>query len=225
MSLHLWDKLRRKGLRGSLRILRERFLYRHWALLVLERDLADPLPQLRRLDEASWPPTTLTAQQLPALRRHFSAYLPTINDLLKQKGVTGFANFDREGHAACMAWVSERDYYDRHLYRCWVRLPKGCIYQFAGEVARPYRSRGLPLVMMKAMWAHYRALGFTHSRALVSCSNPPALAIHVRLGFREIGESVHVYCLFGCLYLSRSERYAERRLPDPRQRAVMGGVV
>ena len=44
MPQQLWEKLRRKGLRGSLRILRERFLYRHWVLLVLERELVTPLP-------------------------------------------------------------------------------------------------------------------------------------------------------------------------------------
>src|SRR5690606_17249551 len=74
--------------------------------------------------------------------RYFPAYLPTVTDLLKREGVTGFAHLDREGHAACMVWVSDRDYYDNHLYRCWVRVPHECIYQFAGEVAQPYRARG-----------------------------------------------------------------------------------
>lgn len=225
MPQQLWEKLRRKGLRGSLRILRERFLYRHWVLLVLERELVTPLPLPPRLVEANWPAVTVTARHLPTLRRYFPAYLPTVTDLLKREGVTGFAHLDREGHAACMVWVSDRDYYDNHLYRCWVRVPHECIYQFAGEVAPPYRARGLPLLVLDRVWAHYRDRGFTRTRALVSCSNPPALTMHTRLGFREIGESVHVYCLFGCLHLSRSERYAGRRLPAPRPRAVIGGAV
>src|SRR5690606_29852537 len=112
MPQQLWEKLRRKGLRDSLRILRERFLYRHWVLLVLERELVTPLPLPPRLVEANWPAVTVTARHLPTLRRYFPAYLPTVTDLLKREGVTGFAHLDREGHAACMVWVSDRDYYD-----------------------------------------------------------------------------------------------------------------
>lgn len=224
MWRQMWGKLRRKGLRGSLRVLRERYLYRHWELLMLERDLAEPVRVPSRL-AASWPAIILTADQLPVLQRYFAGYLPTVRDLLGREGMTGFAHLDREGQAACMALVSDRDYFDHHLYRCWVRLPVGCIYQFAGEVAVPYRTRGLPLLALARIWEHYRALGYQRTRALVNTNNRPALAMHARLGFRELGESVHTYCLLRCLHFSRNARYSDRRLPAVPQRAAAGAGV
>lgn len=214
----LLKKLQKKGLRGSLRMLCERYFYRHWELVILERDLSLPLPLQHRL--GSWPERRIDHALLPTLERYFVDYVPTIRDLLKTESAAGYAYMDHEGHAACIAWVSERDYYDAHLYRCWVRVPPDCIYQFAGEVAVPYRSRGLPLLVLERLWDRYRRLGFRVTRALVNTNNRPALLLHARLGFQEAGESIHTYCLFGCIHFSRRKTYLGKRLPSVRQRSI-----
>jgi len=135
-------------------------------------------------------------------------------DSLPNQGLHGTACCDEHGDAMAMLWVSERDYYDDQLYHCWVRLPPGCIYQFAGEVAQPYRGSGnsLSLVIQRSIWEHYRQRGFKTSRALVNARNQISLRLLTGLGFGEIGEVVHVYRLFGCLHYTRTTPYHEPRL-------------
>lgn len=200
----------KRGLRGNLSLLRERMIYYHWELVTLERDLR-PLP-INRPRAERWPAVVINHQTLPRLEKYFARYLPTIRDLLKRDGVHGSAHLNENGDAVCIVWISEYDYYDPHLYRCWVRLPQGCIYQFAGEVAPAYQRVGIPILAMQLLWAQYRARGFQSTRALVNTRNQVALSTHMGMGFREVGESTHVYCLFGCLHFSRRQIYSEPRL-------------
>ena len=111
-----------------------------------------------------------------------------------------------------MVWISERDYYDDQLYRCWMRIPPGCLYQFAGECAVPYRGSGVVILAQKLLWDEYRERGFKATRALVNVRNEPALKMHMRLGFQEVGESLHVYCLLRCLHFHRRRPYHQTRL-------------
>lgn len=210
MINELLTRVRKKGVRDSLRVLRERYVYYHWELLTLERQLSLPAPNRPRAER--WPAVTIDHEVLPRLETYFSRYLPTIRDLLNRDGVRGNAHLDEHGDAVCIVWVSEGDYYDSHLYRCWVRLPPGCIYQFAGEVAPAYERVGIPILAVRLLWEEYLARGFHSTRALVDTRNQVALSTHVGIGFREVGESVHVYCLFRCLHFSRRQSYSEPRL-------------
>lgn len=206
----LLTRVRRKGLLGSLRVLCERYLYYHWELLTLERDLSLPAPARPRAER--WPVVVIDHTQLQRLEKYFSHYLPSIRDLLKREGVHGRAHLNESGDAVCIVWVSEHDYYDSHLYRCWVRLPSACIYQFAGEVAPDYQRFGIPILAMRLLWEEYLAKGFQATRALVNTRNQVALSTHMGMNFREVGESTHVYCLFGCLHFSRRLSYSEPKL-------------
>ncbi len=38
----LLARVRKRGVRGSLHLLRERYIYYHWELLTIERDLSPP---------------------------------------------------------------------------------------------------------------------------------------------------------------------------------------
>lgn len=210
MISEILARVRKKGVRGSLRVLRERYVYYHWELLTLERQLDLPSPGRPRAER--WPVVTIDHDVLPRLEKYFSHYLPTIRDLLKRDGVRGNAHLDEHGDVVCIVWISEADYYDSHLYRCWVRLPPGCIYQFAGEVAPPYRRFGIAILAVRLLWEEYLAKGFHSVRALVDTRNQVALRAHMGIGFREMGESVHVYCLFGCVHFSRRQSYSTPRL-------------
>ena len=160
----LLARIRRKGLRGSLRVLRERFFYYHWELLTLERSLALPVPC--PINPGRWPQVPITRELLPAFDKYFKAQLPAIRGLL-DKGSRGSAHLDEDGNVMMMVWISERDYYDDQLYRCWMRIPPGCLYQFAGECAVPYRGSGVVILAQKLLWDEYRERGFKATRALV----------------------------------------------------------
>ncbi|MFZ5960785.1 GNAT family N-acetyltransferase [Pseudomonas knackmussii] len=206
---HLAATLQRRGLLGTLQLLLERVLFKHWELLGVERRLDKPLALPSDLQ--SPPARQITAELLPAFERRFASYLPAIRAMLGQN-LLGLAHLDSRGDAFAMVWISEQDYFDAGHYRCWMRVPPGCIYQFAGAVAESYRGNGLALLGMQRVWEHYHAQGFHSTRAHVDVRNLPALCLHQRLGFRETGESLHVYRLFNCLYFNRRSRSREPRL-------------
>lgn len=203
----LLEKIHRKGLRGSWRVLRERYFYYHWELLTMERSLALPVPC--PISQARWPQVRISHALLPAFEKYFGAQLPAIRGLL-DKGCHGNAHLDEHGDVMIMVWVNERDYYDDQLYRCWIRIPPGCIYQFAGECAVPYRGTGVVVLAQKLIWDEYRERGFKATRAVVNVRNDAALKMHVRMGFQEVGESIHVY---GVLRLLRFHRRTPYHLP------------
>jgi hypothetical protein len=205
----LIKKIRNKGLHGSLRVLCERYFYYHWELLTLERPLALPVPCPIR--EERWPQVKITHELLPAFDKHFAAQLPAIRGLLS-KDCNGYAHLDERGNVMMMVWVNEHDYYDDQLYRCWIRIPPDCIYQFAGECAAPYRGTGVVLLAQKMIWNEYQERGFKATRAVVNVRNDAALKMHVRLGFEEVGESTHVYCLLRLLHFHRHTSYHLPRL-------------
>jgi len=210
MNASLIDKIRQKGLRACLRILYKRYIYRHWELLTLERRLDLPTPERASSNHRTLI-THIDHSHLPRFDQHFSHYRIALSRLLDQ-GLYGTICCDEQGNAIGMMWVSERDYYDDQLYHCWVRLPPDCIYQFAGELAKPYRGSGLALSLQRAVWQQYQQRGFQRTRALVDTRNHTALQMHIRLGFEEIGETVHVYRLFGFLHYNRTAPYHQPRL-------------
>ncbi|WP_185267676.1 GNAT family N-acetyltransferase [Halopseudomonas xiamenensis] len=202
--LQLFHKVRHKGLLGSLRVLMERLGFYRWELLLLERPL--DLPQ-HKINRERWPMVSIDQALLPAFTCHFPHYKKAITELLTQD-IYGYALLDQDGNAIAMVWVSPQDYHDRQLYRCWIRLPEDAIYQFAGEVAPAYRGSGIVLNIQYPIWEHFRLQGKQRVQSLVNTRNIVALRMHTRLGFAEIGKSVHIYCLFGCLHFHRHRRYA-----------------
>lgn len=47
---------------------------------------------------------------------------------------------------------------------------------------------------------------------MVNVRNEAALKMHMRMGFTEVGESIHVYCLLRCLHFHRRVPYHQPRL-------------
>lgn len=216
--LAFFGKLRRKGLRSSLRLLCERTLYYHWELLTLERSLDESfLP--KDFKQGRWRSVKITTALLPGFSRYFAPQLPAIRGLLA-KGCSGNAHLDDDGNVIMMLWVNESDYYDDQLYRAWFRIPPNCIYQFFVECAVPYRGSGLALLAQSEMWDEYRGRGFDKVRSVVNTRNEISLKMHVRGSYQEVGESVHVYCLFRCLHFNRLQRYTEPRLEHLRKPAT-----
>lgn len=205
----LLEKIKRKGLIGSARLLWARCVYRHDELIWMERALDLPAPRFPR--HSQWRQVRITEALLPAFDRYFSLYKPGLSALIHSDSL-GEAFLDADGQVIGMAWFRRSDYYDDQTYHCWLRLPPGRIYQFAGEVAPPYRGSGMAVLLQREPWKVFLEEGFSHTRAVVNMNNTPALRMHVKLGFEEIGESIHLYRLFNCLKFHRFGRYDGKRL-------------
>ena len=216
----LLEKIRRKGLMGTLRVLWARYIYRHDELIWMERALDVPPPHYPR--KCIWRKERITEAMLPAFDRYFARYKPALPTLIRSDSI-GEACLDDDGQVIGMAWFRTKDYYDDQTYHCWLRLPPGRIYQFAGEVAPPYRSTGMPVLLQRERWQAFLDEGFSHSRAVVNMNNSPALRMHVKFKLEEVGESIHLYCLFNCLKFHRYSRYDGKRLEHlNRRRSSVG---
>ncbi|GAB3379677.1 GNAT family N-acetyltransferase [Azotobacter armeniacus] len=198
-----WDlkvKIRRKGLLGSLRLLCARYLYDQRRLLWLERDLALEPPRLQRQHHWSYPP--ISRELLPAFERYFPQHRTVIDDLLEQEGVQGLAALDGEGNVCAFLWYSDRDYYDRHYYRCWFPVTAPSVYLFAVEVAPGHRGSALMLGGQERLWELLHAAGHQRARAVVDARNARARKLLEHLGFQPLGWQTRVFTLFGCLRFS-----------------------
>ncbi len=199
------NKLRRKGLVESLRILIERYIFYHWELVTVERSFSDL--NYRPTNAERWPLVRINRALVPAFERYFPHYQKALDELLGLD-VEGYALCNKAGDVVLMMWISDKDYYDHQLYRCWVRLPPGYIYQFAAELAVPYRNGLLLPHFMTQIWDIYRQQGKHAARALVNRNNVATLRMLLRAGAHEVGESIHVYCLFRCLHFHRRRHYS-----------------
>ncbi|HEY0713300.1 MAG TPA: GNAT family N-acetyltransferase, partial [Polyangia bacterium] len=124
-----------------------------------------------------------------------------IGDLLEEAGVQGLAALDDEGNICAFVWYSDRDYYDRHYYRCWFPVTAPGVYLFAVEVAPGHRGSALILGGQEHLWERLRTAGHQHARAVVDARNARARKLLEHLGFQPLGWQTRVFTLLGCLRL------------------------
>lgn len=210
------QRIRQKGLRRLLRTAWERYVFFHWHLLWMERDLLAPVPVTRL---RAHPPTQrvdITVDNADACARHFADQVDTLRELARD-GHTGHMYLNAEGDAVAIIWGSTRDYHDRHYYGCTFKVAPDEYFQFCGELARPYLGTRLSIDAQVNLWAAKHALGCTRVVNVVAAHNLPALSLHVRMGYSEQGRVQHVYCLFGRWKFFRESHYRGSRLTHLRK--------
>ena len=203
--------IKRKGLRRTLATLWERYVFFHWELLWMERDLTTPVgPHSLR----EHPPVRLeviTADNADAFARHFGDRVQTMRELARE-GHTGHMYLDEAGDAVAFIWASTRDYHDRHYYGCTFPVAPGDFFEFGGEMIPAFFGSRLSVDAQVHLWNAMHAQGCTRVVDVVETHNVPALKLHVRMGYHEQGRAVHVYGLFGRWKLFRHSQYSGSRL-------------
>lgn len=205
------DRIKRKGLRRTLATLWERYVFFHWELLWMERDLTTPVgPHSLR----EHPPVRLaliTEDNADAFARHFGDRVETMRELARE-GHTGHMYLDEAGDAVAFIWASTRDYHDRHYYGCTFPVAPGDFFEFGGEMIPAFFGSRLSVDAQVHLWNAMREQGCTRVVDVVETHNVPALKLHVRMGYHEQGRVVHVYGLFGRWKLFRHSQYSGSRL-------------
>jgi hypothetical protein len=197
MPSELIAKIRRMGLRNALRKAAELCLFGSGRLLWLEREVGQP-QEPTPLAHA-WTYRQITHELLPAFDLHFARHRKVFRDLVDEPGVQGIAAFDPEGNACAFLWFSDRDYYDRHYYRCWFPVEPGCVYLFAIEVAKAHRGSRLVYGAQDMFWQRMRAAGVQRVQAVVNARNALTLKMLRHVGFRRLDWETRFYTLFGSL--------------------------
>ncbi|MHC6224051.1 GNAT family N-acetyltransferase [Pseudomonas sp. X10] len=212
----LKERIRQKGLLRTLKTLFERYVFFHWELLWMERDLVSPVPPHNLKDH---PPVTLveiTTDNADAFARHFGDRVETMRELAAE-GHTGHMYLDEQGDAVAFIWASVRDYHDRHYYGCTFPVQPGEFFEFGGEMIRRFFGSRLSVTAQVGLWEAMHAKGCTRVVDVVETHNIPAMKLHLRMGYQEQGRVTHVYGLFGRWKLFRESRYEGSRLDGLRK--------
>lgn len=212
----LRERIRRKGLRRTLKKIWERYVYFHWELLWMERDLACPVnahslkpyPPLRRV--------TITPQNADAFARYFGDRVETMRELAADNHI-GHMYLDAEGHAIGCIWASKHDYVDRHYYGCRFPVQEGECFAFCAEMTRRYLGTALSVDGQLELWRTMRDQGCNKVVNVCDTRNFPALKVCIRMGYHEQGRVTHIYGLFGRWRLFRETRYEGSRLGPLRE--------
>lgn len=188
-------RIREKGLAHVLAWPIRRFVYNRRRIVLLERSLEPVLAKNRVSNRFALEPFRL--EHLPALDRYFPEHRRVFAAFLDD-GVQGFAALDHsDGDIAAIFWISTSPYFDRHHYRVLFDTAPRQIYQFAGEVAQPYRRSIAAVALLNFVYAFFRDRGFTSTLACVDDDNLYSLRFHLNLGFKPTGRAIDIHRLFG----------------------------
>ena len=212
----LHEHIKRKGLGRTFSTLWKRYVFFHWELLWMERDLVSPVPPHKLRPYSPVRQVTITPENATAFAKHFGDRVGTMAELAAE-GHTGLMYLDDEGHAIGFIWASTRDYFDRHYYGCLFPVKEGEFFEFGGEMTRAYFGTRLSADAQVSLWETMRAKGCHTVVDVCETHNIPALKMHLRMGYQEQGRVTHVYGVFGRWRLFRETRYDGSRLSDLRK--------
>jgi len=211
-ALHkLKERIKEKGLRQTFNTLCKRYVFFHWQLLWMERDLVSPIAPHKLRPYLPLRLETITAQNAVAFAKHFGDRVQTMAELADE-GHTGHMYLDDQGNAVAFIWGSNGDYYDHHYYGCMFPVKEGEFFEFGGEQIRAYWGTTLSVDFQLDLWKAMQAKGYTKVVDVCETHNIAALKLHIRMGYQEQGRVMHVYGLFGRWRLFRETRYSGSRL-------------
>ncbi|MBK4997775.1 N-acetyltransferase [Pseudomonas sp. S31] len=210
------DRIKRKGLRNTFNAAFKRFVFYHWELVWMERDLVSPVPPHRLKPYPPLRVEAITVNNVKAFARHFGDRVETMRELAAE-GHTGLMFLDDAGDVVAFIWGSARHYHDRHFYGCWFPVGPGEFFEFGGELTRKYWGTELSVDLQLALWKAMAAQGCTKVVDVCEQHNIPALKLHLRMGYQEQGRIMNVYCLFGRWKFFRESRYSDSRLEPLRK--------
>lgn len=215
----LQNHLRHKGLRATLNTAFRHYVFYHWELLWMERDLVSPVPPHNLKPSPPTHSELTTLQNVHAFARYFGDRIDTMRDMVLE-GHTGIIHRDPEGHVVAFIWGCPKDYHDHHFYGCWFPVKPGEFFEFGGELTRAYWGTTLSVDLQLDLWKAMHAQGCDKVVDVCESHNIPALKLHLRMGYAEQGRVTHVYCLFGRWKFFRQSRYEGSRLAALRKPTV-----
>lgn len=214
----LKQRVHQKGLGATLKTAFKHYVFFHWELLWMERDLVSPVPPHTLKPYAPLRVETITVHNVQSFARHFGDRVDTMRELAAE-GHTGLMFLNDDNEAVAFIWGSLRHYHDRHYYGCWFPVEPGEFFEFGGELARPYWGTSLSVDLQLALWKAMADQGCDKVVDVCETHNIPALKLHLRMGYKEQGRVMHVYGLFGRWKFFRETRYSGSRLDALRKPA------
>lgn len=207
----LAEHIRQKGWRATAAKGWKRYVFFHWELLWMERDLVTPIPPYKLRPYPPLKVVAITPENAVAFTRYFGDRVDTMAELARE-GFTGQMHVDDAGDAVAFIWGADREYHDKHYYGCSFPVKAGEFFEFGGELSRAYWGTELSMDLQTELWKAMQAQGCNKVVDVCNSNNIPALKLHIRTGYREQGRVMNVYGLFGRWRFYRETRYSGSRL-------------
>lgn len=202
------DFVNEYGFSGLLQKAFSKFVYKKTNIVLLELDLNKPRKNYR--GSKLWTSRRFAAADLAACKAHFDSQTQAFEEFL-DIGYHGFGSFcTTTGDLVAIIWFTDKDYYDKHYYRTTFPTKPGQVFQFAAEVALPFRNKHVSAELSNLGWKEMHAQGAQSSYCSVDQTNTPSLRIQFHLGFEEIGEIIEMHELFKFRWFTKV-RYEENR--------------
>ena len=214
----LQERIRQKGLGRTFGTLWKRYVFFHWELLWMERDLITPLPPYKLRPYPPLQVVRITPENAVAFTRYFGDRVETMAELARE-GYTGHMHLDDKGDAVAFIWGAARNYHDKHYYGCWFPVKEGEFFEFGGELTRAYWGTALSMDVQTELWKAMLDQGCHTVVDVCESHNVPALKLHIRTGYKEQGRIMNVYELFGRWRFYRETHYSGSRLDALRKPA------
>ena len=127
----LKQRIHQKGLGATLKSAFKHYVFFHWELLWMERDLVSPVPPHTLKPYAPLRVETITVHNVQCFARDFGDRVDTMRELAAE-GHTGLMFLNDDNDAVAFIWGSLRHYHDRHYYGCWFPVEPGEFFAMLG---------------------------------------------------------------------------------------------
>lgn len=190
-------------------------IYKKQQLLLMGYDLTSPQKKYKKT--ARYILREVTIEDIDKFDKYLVKYKNDYRDLFAI-GCKVFGALDVAGeNLICVASTIDKDFYDAHYQKCTFSVGPSQIYQFAGEVAAPFRGSSIAAHVPFMMWQYWRERGKTQTYCSVDVKNIASVRYHLHLGFYEMGESITTHRLLGIKWSTRS-KYSGEKLTQYRKK-------
>jgi L-amino acid N-acyltransferase YncA len=135
----------------------------------------------------------------PEFLEHVKKRFPEKYRLFKNrlaKGIYCGRVYSRENTLVAYGWVAFGEYYEPWIRHTFLMRPNQ-IYQFDGFIEPEFRKGMLSFILNTIFWDHFLKKGYTTAVAAVDRENAGNLALHTLMQFKETGEKIIAYHIFG----------------------------
>lgn len=211
----LTDKINEKGLGWFLSKIIQRFIYKKQHFIILRYDLASR--QKKYKPAKRWYINEITKANLRKADKHFQKYQKSYYEYLRQ-GCIPFGAFEKQTNDIIgLACFVDKDFYDKHYLHFHFHIEPHQVYQFAGEVAVPYRNTAISIHFLQTVWKYWRDRSKKEVISAVDISNLQSIRFLLHLKFQETGRLITLHRLFGIKY-ARMSNYSGQKLQQHSRR-------
>lgn len=117
-----------------------------------------------------------------------------------------FRDYISQGISACYAtkddevlgyiFVTDKDFYDRHLWKNTVEVKPGEVFHFAAYVKPTSRGSIATIFLLQGLHHHFKSIGYSAALTTISDRNDPSWRACLKFGYHQEPMAWDIYKLF-----------------------------